>query len=164
MWILKESCLYFDWWFKKCFISTHYLLQNLRFRIRFFTSSLIYDNVCSTICWHRSGTHSYDVAGLDYDLGRRSYRLTALVSDSLYNLLVDRQVLVKSVNQYPPVLPPSATVSVSENEATNYVLYTAIATDVDTVLKNLTSLSYFISTGQNWTYIINSGWWIQLRN
>ncbi|XP_061195516.1 protocadherin Fat 4-like, partial [Saccostrea echinata] len=118
------------------------------------------DDVDGTFSINPSGEITLTKA-LDYDLGIRSYRLTVIVSDGVHNLLVKRHVIVKPVNEYPPELPPSATIQTSENDATGSVLYTATAKDADVSRDNLNTFSFFIASVSN-----NGGdtFWIDTNN
>lgn len=84
---------------------------------------------------------------LDYDLGLRSYQLTAVISDGVHIVTLTIQMKVTPVNEFPPQFGPSTSISVPENENIGSLVYTAMATDNDAITSDLEPLTYSILTG-----------------
>lgn len=73
---------------------------------------------------------------MDYDLGLRSYQLTAVISDGVHIVTLTIQMKVTPVNEFPP-----------ENKNIGSLVYTAMATDNDAITSDLEPLTYSILTG-----------------
>lgn len=84
---------------------------------------------------------------LDYDLGLRSYQLTAVISDGVHIVTLTIQMKVTPVNEFPPQFGPSTSISVPENKNIGSLVYTAMATDNDAITSDLEPLTYSILTG-----------------
>lgn len=91
---------------------------------------------------------------MDYDLGLRSYQLTAVVSDGVHSVTLTIQVMVTPVNEFLPQFGPSTSISVPENKNIGSLVYTAMATDKDAITSDLQPLTYSILTGFQFVYFL----------